>query len=110
EAAGLMAADAPGVVGAALHEDVSGTQQLFVPVHDGVDLALEHDDVVDGARLVHHRIARGLVGCVARADGLEARASVRRAAPRGIGRKLDDPQDAAALRRLEAYRPRRAVL
>src|SRR6266545_8037628 len=57
----LAAAHAPGVVRAALHEDVAGAKELLLRVQDRVDLALEHDDVVHRAGLVHHRVARRLV-------------------------------------------------
>src|SRR5262245_9443758 len=90
---------------AALHEDLAGAQQLLAVLHDGVDLAFEHDDVVDRRGLVHHRITRAPVLRVAGADRLEAGGAVGIARAARVGRKFHDAQDRGVLRRLEADRP-----
>ena len=56
-----VAAVRPGVVGAALHDDVAGTQRHLGVVQDEGDLALEHDAVVDGRGAVHRRLQAPLV-------------------------------------------------
>src|SRR5207253_1461607 len=99
----LVAAHAPGVVGAALDEDVAGLEQRLPLVDDGVDLALQHHDVVDGAGLVHHRIAGAAIGRVRRVECLGPVAGVRAALPLRIRGKLDDAKERAVLRRLEAH-------
>src|SRR5262245_28825194 len=101
----LFGPHAPRVIRAALDEDVAGAQQLLAGFHDGVDLALEHDDVVHRARDVHHRIARAAVLRVAGADRLEARGAIGIARAARVGRKFHDAQDRAVLRRLESDRP-----
>src|SRR4030088_572424 len=67
----LRATHAPGMVGPSLDKDVALFQELLALVQDGVDLALEHDDVVDGRRGVPYWIARLTVGRAARADPRE---------------------------------------
>src|SRR5580765_7681760 len=68
----LARAHAPGVIGAALDEDVAGLEELLAGFHDRVDLALEDDDVVDRLRAMHHRVGRFPVLRMAGADRLEA--------------------------------------
>src|SRR5262245_14491532 len=102
--AGLLRSHAPGVVRAALDQDVAGLQQLLAGFHDRPDLALEDDDVVDRLRAMHHRVGRPAVLRVAGADRLEAGAAVGLLGARAVGRKLDDAHDAAVLRRLEVDR------
>src|SRR3954468_4992447 len=95
--------------GAALDEDVARLEERLAAFHHGVDLAFQHDDVIDRAGAMHHRIG-GVLGLrMAGADGLEAVAAVRALRACGIGRELDDAHDAAVLRRLEMDRARRRV-
>src|SRR5262249_9448438 len=106
----LVAAHAPGVVRAALDEDIAGAKQRLAGIEDRVDLALQDDAVVDRARPVHHRIRRSRVLGVAGADRLECRPGVGSRSPRGVRGKLDDAQDGTVPRRLEAYGPPGGVL
>src|SRR5215467_5305206 len=53
DAGAPVAAIGPGVVGAALDHDVAGLHLHRRIVHVHLDLALEHDDVIDGLGAVH---------------------------------------------------------
>jgi len=97
------------MVGAALDENVAGLEQRLALVHDCVDLALQDDDVIDGRRLVHHRICRMRIGRMPSADRIECCARVGAIAPLRVGRELDDAQDRAVLRRLQPDRAIRVV-
>src|ERR1043166_3741108 len=107
ESGGLVAAVAPGVVGAALNEHVAGAQQHLALVHQRVNLAGEHDRVVDRGGLVEAGMARraaieggAVAGAVVGACAL--RLERGEALPvRGI---FDDAEDRAVLRRREPKR------
>src|SRR5262249_45422431 len=60
--ADLVAAIRPGVIRAALDQDVAGTHQRLVLVQHGPDLAFEADRVVDRIGRVEARMPRGAVG------------------------------------------------
>ena len=49
---GLPAVVDPGVIGALLHQDVAGLDMDLGVVEQHVDLAVEHDGVIDGAGAV----------------------------------------------------------
>jgi hypothetical protein len=51
----LLAAIDPSVVGAALNHDIAGPQLYGGLVHVHLDLARQHDDVVDGLGAMHFR-------------------------------------------------------
>src|SRR6516162_10573201 len=56
DAGAPVAAIGPGVVGAALDHDVASLHLHRRTVHVHLDLALEHDDVIDGLGAVHARL------------------------------------------------------
>src|SRR5260221_548733 len=89
--------------------EVAGAKQRLALFHDGVDLALEDDGVIDGARAMHHRVARAPVDHMGRADRLEAGPRVGVVPPGRVRRELHHAQYGAVLRRLEAHRPRGGV-
>jgi hypothetical protein len=84
-----VAAVRPGVVGAALDDDVARRQRHLGVVEDQGDLALEHDPVVDRRRPVHRRLQAPLVQVA--------------------GRELVDPDLRAALRRRDGERALRRL-
>src|SRR6266446_4129198 len=77
KAGALIAAVGPGVMGAALNHDVASLHLHRRIVHVHLDLALEHDNVVDSFRAVHAR--------------------------RVAGREIDDRETGAVCRRRGTY-------
>ncbi|MBV8594035.1 MAG: hypothetical protein JOZ27_07040 [Caulobacteraceae bacterium] len=102
DAGDLAGAVGPGVGGAALDEDVAGPHGRLAGLHDGDQLALKDDGVVDRVGRVHARVAR-VVGIVMRVpiEGRECRPH-RRAMGLDIvrvRRNVDHPQHRSTLRR-----------
>src|SRR5262249_1741774 len=107
EVGGLLAAVAPGVIGAALNEDVARAQQDLALIHQRVNLAGEHDGVIDRGGLVEAGMARrgaieggAVAGAVVRAGTLR----LERGEALLVGRILDDAGDRAVPRRREPER------
>src|SRR5713101_6675824 len=93
-AAGLVAAVRPGVRSAALDEDVAFGHLGFAFVHKRIDLALEHDGVVESLRLVKAEMPAGSfvpgIQLFALRRGLSDRGGAL-----GVRRVDDDTKDAA---------------
>src|SRR3954468_7126490 len=97
------------MVRAPLHQYVARPQERFTLLHDRVDLAFDHDRVVHGGRLVHHRVGVSARLGVRRADRFEAFVTVRALRPAGVGRELDHAEDGAVRLRLKMHRSIRRV-
>ena len=103
---------APGVVGAALDQDVAGLQHHVFVVEQHRDLAREHDRVVDGLGAVHARmtaaLAEGRRLLVAQRREGAARLLDAHAADRfGLRREMIDAQHRRVLGRQLAARAER---
>ena len=99
------------MIRAALDHDVAGAQQRLLPIQYQVDLAGEHDTVVDGAGPVHQRmrgvrvfVGRGVLGAEGR-KGRLGRCAIQRVQVARLGRMHDDAEARAVGGRLEPARP-----
>ena len=105
----LVGAIAPGMIGAALDQDVAGSEQHLALVHQRVDLAGEHDGVIDRVGLVKAGMARraaveggAVTGAVVGARALP----LERGQALLVRRIFDDAEDRAVLGR---RKPKRMV-
>src|SRR3954451_22032093 len=94
----LVGAIAPGMVGAALDQDVPRSEQHLALVHQRVDFAGEHDGVIHRTGLVKAGMARrsavkgvAMTGAVVAARTL----ALERGQALHVGRILDDAEDRA---------------
>src|SRR3954468_7643516 len=103
----LAGAIAPGMVGAALDQDVPRSEQHLALVHQRVDFAGEHDGVIHRAGLVKAGMARrsAVKGVAMTGAVVGARALLLECGqPPRVRRVLDDAEDRAVPGRREPKR------